>query len=408
MTEFNHHPKDLLAFDRISVAQPFWRGFETAKNQVGIDDNVFLHAGPAFTTIDEICQPIVNSAAVGAVFEGLAKNLDDAINMVRSGDIILKPAQDFNVVTPLAAVVTPQMPLHYVYDGNHGKQFCLTPINGGTGPAIRLGQRSDEAVEHLRWINGPVLDFMLSGLGEGIELIPIASSGLRHGDDCHGRTIAATKCLFDELASRVRGGVVSSEISEFFGKSPSMFLNLWMAATKTMMLAAEGVTGSSMITAMGGNGVRMGLQIAGLPGQWFTEMAAPPNGEIQEQLSDDRRLGAIGDSAVVEGLGLGAMQISGAPEQLKVFKNVLPDDFEARIEALKIGAHYDFAEAAPKVGIPLRSSLNFGAGPIVALGIIDKAGELGRIGGGIYDPPLSIFASALDALDRSYQPGPIL
>ena len=106
MTEFNHHPKDLLAFDRISVAQPFWRGFETAKNQIGIDDNVFLHAGPAFKTINEICQPIVNSAAVGAVFEGLAKNLDDAINMVRSGEIILKPAQDFNVVTPLAAVVT--------------------------------------------------------------------------------------------------------------------------------------------------------------------------------------------------------------------------------------------------------------------------------------------------------------
>ena len=72
MTEFNHHPKDLLAFDRISVAQPFWRGFETAKNQVGIDDNVFLHAGPAFTTIDEICQPIVNSAAVGAVVVGAA------------------------------------------------------------------------------------------------------------------------------------------------------------------------------------------------------------------------------------------------------------------------------------------------------------------------------------------------
>ena len=342
------------------------------------------------------------------MFEGLAKTLEDAINMLRFGEIILKPAQDFNVVTPLAAVVTPQMPLHYIYDGNHGNHFCLTPINGGTGPAIRLGQRSDEAVEHLRWINGPVLDFMVSGLGEGIELIPIASSSLRHGDDCHGRTIAATKCLFDELVSRVRGGVVSSEISEFFRKSPSMFLNLWMAATKTMMLAAEGVTGSSMITAMGGNGVQMGLQIAGLPGQWFTELAAAPNGEIPEQLSDDRRLGAIGDSAVIEGLGLGAMQILGAPEQLKVFKNVLPDDFEARSEALKIGKHYDFNEAAPKIGIPLRASLNFGAGPIVALGIIDKVGELGRIGGGIYDPPLSIFASAMDALNQSFEPGPIL
>lgn len=403
MTDLNYHLKDLLAFDRISVTQPFWRGFETAKNQVRLEDNVFLHAGPAFSKVDEICMPILNSAAVGAVFEGLAKTLDEATNMLLAGEIILKPAQDFNVVTPLAAVVTPHMPLHYVYDGNHGNQFCLTPINGGIGPAIRLGQKSDEAVEHLRWINGPVLDFMASGMGEGIELIPIASSGLRHGDDCHGRTIKSTKCLFDELASRVKGGLVNSDVRDFFAKSPSMFLNLWMAATKSMMLAAEGVTGSSMITAMGANGVRMGLQIAGLPGRWFTETAAPPKGKILESLNADRSLGAIGDSAVVEALGLGAMQISSAPEQLKVFKNVLPDDFEARSEALKFGLHYDFTEAAPKIGIPLRSSLNFGAGPFIALGIIDKTGELGRIGGGIYDPPLSLFASAMDALEKSYE-----
>ena len=54
-----------------------------------------------------------------------------------------------------------------------------------------------------------------------------------------------------------------------------MFLNLWMAATKTIMLAANGITGSSLITGMGGNGIRMGLQIAGLPGRWFTELASP-------------------------------------------------------------------------------------------------------------------------------------
>ena len=396
------HPSDLLAFDRISVVQPFWRGFETAQNHVGLNENVLLHAGPAFASVDDICQPILNSAAVGAVFEGLAKNLDQAISMILSGELLLRPAQDFNIVTPLAAVVTPKMPLHYVYDGNHGEQFCLTPINGGTGPAIRLGQKSEEAVEHLRWVNGPVLDFMVSGLGEGIELIPIASSGLRQGDDCHGRTIASTKYLFDELISRAKGGVVNPGVQDFFEKSPSMFLNLWMAATKCMMLAAVGTKGSSVITAMGGNGVRLGLQIAGLPGQWFTQIASPPDGTIMEQLSLERRLGAIGDSAVVEALGLGAMQISGAPEQLKVFRSFLPDDFEARSEALKIGIHYDFIEASPKIGIPLRSSVSFGAGPIVALGIIDKAGELGRIGGGIYDPPFEIFTSAMSALDQSY------
>ena len=39
----NHHPRDLLAFDKISVTQPFWRGFETAKSQIGIEENVFSH-----------------------------------------------------------------------------------------------------------------------------------------------------------------------------------------------------------------------------------------------------------------------------------------------------------------------------------------------------------------------------
>ena len=403
MMSANHHPRDLLAFDKISVTQPFWRGFETAKSQIGIEENVFLHAGPAFTTVDGICQPIINSAAVGAVFEGLAKSLDDAVNMVRSGEIILKPAQDHNVVTPLAAVVTPNMPLHYVYDGNHGNHYCLTPINGGTGPAIRLGQKSYEAVEHLRWINGPMLDFMASSLGEGIELIQIASHGLSEGDDCHGRTIAATKQLFEELKSRVQSGIVSSEIADFFQKSPSMFLNLWMAATKTIMLAAVGIAGSSLITAMGGNGIRMGLQIAGLPGRWFTELASPPNGEIQENLSLDRRLGAIGDSAVVEALGLGAMQISSAPEQLKVFKSVLPVNYQARSDFLKMDNHYDFNKATPKIGIAIRSINNFESGPLVALGIIDRAGDLGRIGGGIYDPPLKLFKSAIDALDLSHE-----
>ena len=117
----------------------------------------------------------------------------------------------------------------------------------------------------------------------------------------------------------------------------------------------------------------------------------------------DRCLGAIGDSAVVEALGLGAMQISSAPEQLKVFKNVLPVNYQARSDFLKIGNHYDFTKATPKIGITIRSINNFESGPLVALGIIDRTGDLGRIGGGIYDPPLKLFKSAIDALDQSHE-----
>ena len=45
-------------------------------------------------------RPILNSAAVAALFEGLAADLDSAAAMIRGGEIDLVPAQDFGVVTP--------------------------------------------------------------------------------------------------------------------------------------------------------------------------------------------------------------------------------------------------------------------------------------------------------------------
>ncbi|ADE39956.1 hypothetical protein SAR116_1713 [Candidatus Puniceispirillum marinum IMCC1322] len=393
------HKADIFAFDRLSVVQPFWTGFDTAANHAGLDDNVFLHAGPAFSSVESICKPILNSAAVGAVFEGIADNLDQAINMLMAGEIELRPAQDYGVVTPLAGVVTPHMPLHYVYDGNHGRTVCLTPINGGNGAAMRLGQCSDAAVAHMRWINGPVLDCLAAGLGEGLELIPFASAGLAEGDDCHGRTIAATQFLVNEIDSRSKGGIANEEVRAFLNQSPSMFLNLWMAASKCIMMAATGIDGSSMITAMGSNGVDVGLQVAGLPGLWFTAPAAPPNGHITDGLDETRKLGAIGDSAVVEALGLGAMNITHSPEQMKALGNFLPADFADRITALRGCEHFDFTVAKPPIGITARSVHDYGAAMVIALGIIDSKGELGRIGGGIFDPPMAAFNSALSALE---------
>ena len=393
------HPADVLAFDRVSVVQPFWKGFDSTSNHCGLADNVFLHAGPAFKSVDAICQPILNSAAVGAVFEGLATDLDQALAMIKVGEIELRPAQDHGVVTPLAAVVTPHMPLHYVYDGNHGRAVCLTPINGGNGPAIRLGQRSQVAVEHLRWINGPVLDCLAAGLGEGLELIPFASAGLAAGDDCHGRTIEATRLLVAEIDARSKAGIADDDVRAFLDQSPSMFLNLWMAASKCLMATANDIAEASLITAMGGNGVEMGVQIAGLPGQWFTAPASPPNGQIGDGLDESRRLGAIGDSAVVEAFGLGAMNIVESPEQMRALGAFAPADFENRIAALRVGGHLDFAAASPPIGIMARTVAAYGAGPMVALGIIDREGDLGRIGGGISDPPLAMFTAALAALE---------
>lgn len=402
----NLHPADLFALDRLSLAQPFWNRFVTISEHLDVPENVFLHAGPAFEAVEQICQPVLNSATVGAVFEGLAKDLDEGLEMIKEGEIILKPAQDHSVVTPLAAVVTPHMAMHHVYDGNHARSFCLTPINGGNGPAIRLGQKSNEAVKHLQWINGPVCEYLASGIAEGIELIPIASQSILNGDDCHGRTLSATALLLDEISRRTHEDAPNEEVVAFLRKSPSMFLNLWMAASKCILSVADGIEESSLITAMGGNGVSVGIQIAGIPAKWFTMPASPPVGDVLPEAGSSRSQGAIGDSAVVDATGLGAMTILNSPEQLKAFSNFLPVDYEKRISSLRAGLHLDFRNKNLPIGIMARDVVNYGAGPFISLGILDNAGELGRIGGGIFDPPLGVFTRAMSELESKVSESP--
>ena len=95
------HPTDRLAYDRAMVAQPVWNRFTTGA-EIGVAKDTLLHAGPPFSSPDQVTRPILNSACVAAVYEGLARDFDQAEAMVLAGEIRLKPAQDFGVVTPLA------------------------------------------------------------------------------------------------------------------------------------------------------------------------------------------------------------------------------------------------------------------------------------------------------------------
>ena len=107
------HPADRLAFDRATVTQPVWNGFERARDVTGIVENVLLHAGPPFPDPGSITRPILNSACVAAVYEGLAADFSAAEAMIGAGEIVLKPAQDVRVVTPLSSAArcrsTPSM-----------------------------------------------------------------------------------------------------------------------------------------------------------------------------------------------------------------------------------------------------------------------------------------------------------
>ena len=145
---------------------------------------------------------------------------------------------------------------------------------------MRLGLRSMAVVEHMRWLNGAFTELLYSGLQEPLEALPMAAYALRAGDDCHGRTPAGSKLMMDAIIGNLPTGAVDASTREFIDTSPSMFLNLWMAASKCLMMRASGVEGSSLVTAAAGNGVDTGIQISALPGQWFQAAAKPPQGRF--------------------------------------------------------------------------------------------------------------------------------
>ena len=393
------HPADAAAFDAAIKAQPVWDRIETAAQAFALPANRLLHAGPAFASLATISKPVLNSACVAAVFEGIASDFDQAEAMIRSGEIELAPAQDYATVTPLAAVVSASMPLHRVVDAGGPDNCIYAPINGGGRPSLRLGLRSADVLEHIRWLNSEFCGLLQSGLAQPIELLPIARAGLQRGDDCHGRTPHSTRVLVEQLEREISGGIEDANARDFIDSSPSLFLNLWMAASKCIMMRASGIAASSFVTAAGGNGVETGIQVAGLPGRWFSAMATPPNGRFDVDLPPGRALPAIGDSAVVEGLGLGAMAINLAPEQMKALGDFLPEDYRARSAALLAGEHPALDGLECRIGLLARAVGCYGRGPVIGLGILDIDGEKGRLGGGIYDMPITVFDAAVAALD---------
>jgi hypothetical protein len=113
----------------------------------------------------------------------------------------------------------------------------------------------------------------------------------------------------------------------------------------------------------------------------------------------ERGLPAIGDSAVVEGLGLGAMAIRLSPEQEKNLGDFLPPDYRERASKLMCGTHPGFGELDCRLGLSARAAADHGQGPFIGLGILDVNGEKGRLGGGVYDMPATVFEAAVAALD---------
>ncbi len=388
------HSADRAAFAAACAVRPRWRSHLRAVDAIGLAKNVLLHAGPAFESPAEVTRPIRNSACVAAVFEGLARDFAEASAAIDAGIIALRPAQDHNAVVPLASVISASMWLHEIIDAKNPRR-AFAQINGGNGPALRLGQCSEQTLSHLQWLNGEFAAVLIRLLEEPIDLIDVAKDALAQGDDCHGRTGAATSALESRFRRQLEA---HPRAHTFLKSSPSFFLNLWMAACRCVLSGPTGIPASSLVTAAGGNGRHFGIQLASTPGRWITVPADPPFGPAYAGPGPAQPLGAIGDSAIVDVSGFGAMALRYSEVQRQALGPYAPEDFLARPALLFVDRWPAFGSLGLYTGLCARRVVATGTSPLVSLGMLDAAGVHGRLGGGIYPIPVPLFAAAMERL----------
>ena len=127
------------------------------------------------------------------------------------------------------------------------------------------------------------------------------------GDEVHNRNIAASSLFLKRiLPGALRSGLANEDIAaaaEFIAGNDLFFLNISMAACKAMLLAADGVPHSSMVTTMARNGVEFGIRVSGLGdagSRRHTRQRFVFSGLQPEDAAPD-----LGDSAITETSGLG-------------------------------------------------------------------------------------------------------
>jgi len=405
------------AFDRYLAAQPrlidLVRAGE-AMPGLGPGERRILHSGPPIDWPD-MCGPQQGAIAGAILYEGWADDLDAAEKLAASGEVALEPCHEHGAVGPMAGIISPSMPVWVVENTAAGNRaFCN--LNEGLGKVLRFGANSPDVLDRLRWLGSDFFTTMqaaVRGLADP-DLKPLMAQALHMGDELHNRNAAASGLLFKRLTLSLLGSELPSDAVrralEFVAGNDHFFLNISMAASKSMSDAAAGVPGSSMVTVMARNGVNFGIKLSGTGDQWFQAPANPVDGLYFPGYSVDDAAADLGDSAITETNGLGGFAMAASPAIVQ-FVGGTPADATAnsrRMLSITLGTNPAFTLpplnfGGTPAGIDARLVVDSGVLPIINTGIAHRQAGVGQIGAGITTAPMDCFNEALSALASGVQ-----
>ncbi len=373
----------------------------------GVTGRMLLHCGPEIEWTD-VCDPLRRSMRAATVAEGWAESVEQADRILADGKVSLAPAYRHDVVMPMASAIGPSAPV-FVVDNRDGGTRAFAPINQGPGETAWFGRETPAAIarlEFLREVAGPMLREAVASSGP-IDIFALAAQGVQIGDDMHMRTQGTTclmiRNLLPQIAALPDDGRLA--LAQFLSGNHLFFLNLAMAGAKATAMWAEQVDGSSIVTMMCRNGTSYGVRLAGSDEVFLA--AAPPVADAMyySDYGPETSAPDIGDSAILELVGLGGAAAAGSPAVAGFLPGGMADAVAMTEQMASICAAESTRFKLPTrnyrgtpVGIDVRRVVELDTTPKVTTGILHASSGVGQIGAGVATAPVECFRAALRGL----------
>ncbi|MCK4423283.1 MAG: DUF1116 domain-containing protein, partial [Candidatus Omnitrophica bacterium] len=307
-------------------AEPVWIDLKPAIEVVpGMKENMILHAGPPIEW-EQICGVQRNGIIGGILHQGLAKTKEEAVSLIEQGKIEVAAANDHRVVGAGVGILCARMYVLVVKDKISGEEgYCFPvegPYRGGLGGWGVYNEKIEKNLQLLENVLCPMLSKLLKDCG-GINAKSIIAKGTQMGDESHSRQTAEGLLLINELMPYVVRMDIDREdmiqCVDFLTKTERFFHHIGMAAAMSILQSVSGIDYSTVVTALAGNGVEYGIKISALPDAWFTEPAPMIEGKyFSGQWGPDNAIPWLGDSCVVEAVGLGGFAAAAGPAVLQL------------------------------------------------------------------------------------------
>jgi len=405
-----------LAVKRLMSVEPVLTDVDSALNVIpGMTPYTILHSGPPITW-NRMCNPMKRAVKGALILEGLAKDDKSAEKLMKTKKITLSANHTHGSVGPMTGIISASMPVLVTKDLTYGNTSYST-FNEGGGKVLWFGSVEKETITRLRYMRdefAPVLKRIIKKMG-GIAIWSVLAQGIQMGDECHNRHAASTNIFLKNIVETLFSLNISKEkafkVYKFIAGNSHFFLNITMTACKLAMVAASDIENSTIVTAMSRNGTDFGIRVSGLGEKWFIapsplllDALYNPGYGLEDGAPD------IGDSSIIETMGLGGFAIAAAPSMASYAGGGFQDSIKivkqmgqiTTTKNPKFGIPCLDFEGTP-TGIDIRKVVETEILPSINSAVVHKSSGAGQIGAGIVHAPYECFTKAIMAFGKRYQ-----